>query len=286
MSKKVCEMVAERVIAELKKGEIPWQKPWFGADGFVSHATGKHYSLLNCLLLGKPGEYITFNQAKAAGGSVKKGAKSKFVVYWNMVKKEVEDENGEKDIKTFPVLRYYNVFDVDDCEGIEKKWLKDERFQHDTVAEAEAIIDGYCKANESLRIFRDEESGRAFYRPSEDFIKVPMIEQFAKVEEFYSTLFHEMTHSTGHWSRLNRFRENEKLAAFGSEDYSKEELIAELGAAALCGRCGIESKSSFKNSVAYIGGWMKAIEDDPNLIVSAAGKADKAVSFILGEGDA
>jgi len=285
MSKKVCEIVADRVLEELKKGEIPWQKPWFDTQQFIKHTSGKSYSLLNCLLLGVPGEYVTFKQVQAEGGKVKKGAKSKFVVFWKMYHKEVEDENGEKVVKTFPVLNYYNVFNVNDCEGIKAKYFNEKTFKHEPEKEAEAIISGYCDANPSLRIYRDEESDRAYYRPSQDFIRVPKMEQFEKLEEFYSTLFHEMTHSTGHWTRLGRFQEGVKLASFGSEDYSKEELIAELGAATLCARCGVESESSFRNSAAYLQGWMKAIEDDPNLIVSAAGKADKAVALILGEGD-
>ena len=296
MGKRVCEIVAERVLEELKKGEIPWQKPWFGCDRYVSHASGKHYSLLNCILLGQPGEYITYDQARAEGGNVKKGTEGKMVVYWKITKKQatdkngvpVTDEDGEPVMKTVPILRYYKVFNVNDCENIKKKYLNDDdtRCIHEKDMGAEEIIDRYMAANEGLRLFREEKSNRAFYRPSEDFIQVPNMEQFEKLEEFYSTLFHEMTHSTGHWTRLGRFKEDEKLAAFGSEDYSKEELIAELGAAALCGKCGIESESSFRNSAAYIQGWMEAIKNDPNLLVSAAGKADKAVEFILGEEEA
>lgn len=283
MAGKVCEMVAERVLAELKAGVVPWHQPWFGSNRFVSHTTGKHYSLLNCILLGQPGEYATFKQIAAEGGHVNKGAKSRFVVYWNMIEKTEEKENGEKVVKTIPVLRYYNVFRLDDCTGVSKKYLTDDdtRFVHDTVAEAEEIVEGYCAANPTLKIKRDEESTRAFYRPSEDLIQVPCMEQFEKIEEYYSTLFHEMTHSTGHWSRLGRFKESGSVAAFGNEEYSKEELIAELGAAALCGKCGVESQSSFRNSAAYLKGWADAITGNPDLIVQAAGKADKAVTLIL-----
>lgn len=285
MNKKICEMVADRVLEELNKGVVPWQKPWFGSDRFVSHINGKHYSLLNCILLGQPGEYATFNQISKEGGKVKKGAKSKVVVYWSPVKKEETDDSGEKKVKTYFILKYYRVFNLNDCEGMKKKYLNDDdtKFIHETVMEAEDIVNGYCERNPGLKIVRDEKSGRAYYRPSEDMIQVPMMEQFEKVEEFYSTLFHEMTHSTGHWSRLGRFKESGAVAAFGGEDYGKEELIAELGAAALCGKCGIESVDSFRNSAAYLKGWTDAIKGNPELIVAAAGKADKAVEFILGE---
>ena len=286
MSKKVCEMVAARVLEELEKGVCPWNQPWFGSDCFVSHTTGKHYSLLNSILLGKPGEYATFKQINDEGGKVKKGAKSKPIVYWSPYKKEVEVD-GEKVEKMFFVLRYYNVFNLNDCEGIKKKYLNDDdtKFIHEKVVSAEDVIQNYCDANPTLKIERDEKSGRAFYRPSEDLIKVPMIEQFKVVEEYYSTLFHEMTHSTGHWTRLGRFKESGCVAAFGGEDYGKEELIAELGAAALCGKCGVESKDSFRNSAAYLKGWTDAIKGNPDMIVAAAGKADKAVAYILGEGE-
>ena len=285
MNKKICEMVAERVLEELEKGVAPWNQPWFGSDRFVSHVNGKHYSLLNCMLLGKPGEYATFNQIQKEGGKVKKGAKSKIVVFWSPVNKEEIGDDGEKKVKTYFILKYYRVFNLNDCENIKKKYLNDDdtKFVHEVVKDAEDVIRGYCDANPTLKIIRDEKSGRAYYRPSEDLIQVPMMEQFEKREEFYSTLFHEMTHSTGHWTRLGRFKESGAVAAFGGEDYGKEELIAELGAAALCGKCGIESRDSFRNSVAYLKGWTEAIKGNPEMIVAAAGKADKAVEYILGE---
>ena len=285
MNKKICEMVAERVLEELKNGVVPWNQPWFGSDRFVSHVNGKHYSLLNCMLLGKPGEYATFNQVSKEGGKVKKGAKSKIVVFWSPVKKEEIDDAGEKKEKVYFVLKYYRVFNLNDCEDIKKKYLNDDdtKFIHEEVKDAEDVIRSYSEANPTLKILRDERSGSAYYRPSEDLIQVPMMEQFEKVEEFYSTLFHEMTHSTGHWSRLGRFKKEGTVAAFGGEDYGKEELIAELGAAALCGKCGIETRDSFRNSAAYLKGWTEAIKGNPELIVAAAGKADKAVEYILGE---
>ena len=285
MNKKICEMVADRVLEEMEKGVAPWNQPWFGSERFVSHVNGKHYSLLNCILLGKPGEYATFNQISKEGGKVKKGAKSKFVVLWNPMKKIVMDDTGEEKEKTYFILKYYRVFNLNDCENIKKRYLNDDdtRFVHEVDRNAEDVINAYCAANPMLKIVRDEQSNRAFYRPSEDLITVPMMEQFEKIEEFYSTLFHEMTHSTGHWSRLGRFKDTGVVAAFGGEDYGKEELIAELGAAALCGKCGIESRDSFRNSTAYLKGWMEAIKGNPEMIVAAAGKADKAVAFILGE---
>ena len=280
MSKKVCEIVAERVLEEMAKGVAPWHQPWFGSDRFVRHSNGERYSLLNCMLLGVPGEYATHKQIEAEGGHVKKGAKSKIVVFWKVFETVETDEAGEEKKRTHPVLRYYRVFNLNDCEGIKKKYLSDDdtRFIHEPDRDAEEVIGLYCAANPGLRIDRDGQSSRAFYRPSEDRIVVPMMSQFPERSEFYSTLFHEMVHSTGHESRLKRLKSD----GFGSESYGKEELIAELGAAALCGKCGLETVGSFGNSAAYLEGWMKAIRGNPDMIVAAAGKADKAVEFILG----
>ena len=284
MNKKICVMVAERVLAELNNGIVPWKQPWFGSNEFVKHHNGQRYSLLNCILLETPGEYASFSQIQKEGGKVKKGAKSKIVVFWQMVRKEELDDDGKMSLKTFPVLKYYRVFNLNDCEGVKKKYLTDDDklIEHETVHEAETVIANYQAANAGLKIVRDEMSVEAFYSPKKDTIQVPKIEQYENVEEFYSTLFHEMTHSTGHWSRLGRFKEDCKVAAFGNEDYGKEELIAELGAAALCNKCGVETGGSFKNSAAYLDGWTKAIKGNPELIVAAAGKADKAVEYILG----
>lgn len=283
MDKKICKMVTDRLIAEMEKGIIPWNKPWHGSAGAISHTTGKPYSLLNQFLLcNRKGEYITFNQCKAEGGKVKKGAHGVPVVFWKQYKITETDENGETKEKLIPLLKYYTVFHIDDCEGITPKWdVETDRPHADPIKEAEAIVDHYVD-REELRIDRAEVTDKAFYSPSRDYISVPCIEQYTETAEYYSTLFHEMTHSTGHKSRLNRFTGNAAAAAFGSEEYSKEELIAEIGAASLINYCGIESNSSFRNSAAYLQSWMKALRDDPTMIVAAAGKAEKAFNYIVG----
>ena len=123
-------------------------------------------------------------------------------------------------------------------------------------------------------------SDRAYYSPSIDYVCVPALEQYSDTSEYYSTTFHELTHSTGHKTRLDRLTSG-AAAAFGGEDYSKEELVAELGAAALCNQCGIETSNSFKNSAAYIQSWLKALKNDKRMIVNASAAAQKAVDFIL-----
>ena len=267
--------VTDRIIDQMERGIIPWRKPWTGMSCAISHATGKRYSLLNQMLLGKPGEYLTFNECRKAGGYVRKGEKAHMVVFWKWM--EVEDEKtGEE--KKIPFLRYYNVFHIDQCEGIKAKFAAPMPKAANPDENAEAIICGYVERS-GVKLVH-EEGDEAFYRPSTDTITLPLLAQFEGTAEYYSTAFHELVHSTGHASRLNRLAQT---AFFGSEAYSKEELVAEVGAAALVNRAGLETSESFHNSAAYVQNWLQALRNDKRFIVSAAGKAEKAVALILGE---
>lgn len=282
MNKKICQMVTDRLIAEMEKGIIPWNKPWHGSGGAISHVTGKPYSCLNQLIL-RPGEYITFNQCKAEGGKVKKGCHGYPIVFWKQFKvTEQNPTTGEMEDKLIPLLKYYTVFHIEDCEGIERKYDIDTATPSaNPDRTAEHIIFNYEYREESLSINRTDITDRAYYSPCFDLISVPSMEQYTEVSEYYSTLFHEMIHSTGHRTRLNRFTGNAAAAAFGSEEYSKEELIAEIGAAALVNYCGLETSSSFRNSAAYLQSWISALRNDPTMIVAAAGKAEKAFNYII-----
>ena len=277
MAVNVYQLVTDRIIAELEKGHIPWQKPWTGVrTGAYSHVTGRPYSLLNQLMLMKPGEYLTYKQAISKGGTVRKGEKSQIVVFWKPFEVIKEKEDGSKEKQMIPLLKYYNVFHIDQCEGIKPRFVQEELKPANPIVEAESILSGYSQRT-GCRI-RNERQDRAFYRPSSDCIVLPLREQFPQIAEYYSTAFHEVTHSTGHASRLNRLNTS---AFFGSEDYSKEELIAEMGSAILMNELGIETPDTFRNSAAYIQGWLHALRDDSRLVVSAAGKAEKAVRLIL-----
>ena len=269
--------VTDRIIAQMEQGIIPWQKPWVNNGKAVSHATGKPYSLLNQMLLGRPGEYLTFKQCQEAGGHVKKGEKSSMVVFWKWIEQE-DEETGET--KEVPFLRYYNVFHIDQCEGITAKHTTEAAFPDgaDTQEAAQDIIHDYLSRT-GVKLLH-EEGDHAFYRPSTDEIVLPLRKQFISTAEYYSTVWHELVHSTGHPSRLNRL---DKVAAFGSEVYSKEELVAEIGAAALVNHCGLESSTSFRNNAAYIQNWLSVLKNDKRFIVSAAGKAEKAVNLILNQ---
>lgn len=273
--------ITNRIIAEMEQGTIPWQKPWVASGSCISYATGKPYSLLNQMILDKPGEYLTFNQIQAAGGRIKKGEKANMVVFWKWLKVKDKDDETEKEI---PFLKYFNVFHLDQCEGIEGKHIKGDEGEPlpaspaDIDDAAQAIADDYLQR--SGVTLQHSEGDRAFYSPATDSVTLPKRIQFASTSEFYSTMFHELTHSTGHSSRLDRLS---KVACFGSEEYSKEELVAEIGAATLVNHVGLETASSFRNTAAYVQSWLKVLRNDKRMIVSAAGKAEKAVKLILGE---
>ena len=269
--------VTDRIIAQLEQGQIPWQKPWISSGKAISHATGKPYSLLNQMLLQRPGECITFKQCTEAGGHIKKGEKASFVCFWKWIEHE-DEETGET--KEVPFLRYYNVFHIDQCEGISAKHTSETAFPDgaSTVETAQEIIYDYL-GREGVKITHTE-GDRACYKPYTDEIVLPLRKQFVNTAEYYSTVFHEISHSTGHPSRLNRLN---RAAFFGTEEYSKEELVAEISAAALVNHCGLESSTSLRNNAAYIQNWLKVLKDDKRFIVNVAGKAEKAVNLILNQ---
>jgi antirestriction protein ArdC len=233
--------------------------------------------LLACCKYESP-YWLTFKQAKQLSGSVKKGEKSMPVVFWKW--NEVEDAESGKP-KQVPILRYYNVFNLAQCELPEAKQppaLEVETHDFSPIDACESLVREMPKAP---AIKHDTVS--AFYRPSSDQVHMPPAERFEKPGEYYSTLFHELTHATGHESRLHRDGICE-VSPFGSRTYSKEELIAEMGAAFLCGHCGIED-TTIDNSAAYIQGWLKKLRGDSRLVVHAAAAAQKAADFILGRKD-
>lgn len=282
MSKSIYEMVTERIIQQLEQGIIPWawEKPWTGVrGGAFNRVSKKSYSLLNQMLLGKDGEWATYQQWKNLGGNVRKGEHSSIVVFWKVLPVEEVQEDGSKAIKQIPLLKYINVFHISQVDGVEP--LPEEKM-HDIepIEKAEKILfDYWTREHISVEHIKGD---RAFYSPMLDKIQLPLFEQFTSANEYYSTAFHESVHSTMKESRCNRAEERKnKLVAFGSEEYSKEELVAELGSAALMNIAGIETNKSFKNSTAYIQSWIRVLKNDVKFIVSASSKAEKAVTYIL-----
>ena len=271
----VYQMVTDRIIALMEQGKIPWERPWTGAGRYaIKRASGEPYSLLNQMLLGEPGEYLSFNECKRQGGKIKKGAKARMVVFWKMLEKP-EEKDGEVKMRQIPYLKYSNVFHINDCEGLEPKHYEEVMRDFEPISKAEEVIAGYV-ARSGVTLFH-EHQGRAYYSPSDDKVVLPLKEQFTGEAEYYSTAFHELTHSTGHKSRLDRLTEG---AAFGDKSYSKEELIAEIGSASIMSLLGIETDGSFRNSTAYIQNWIKALCNDKRMIISASSKAEKAVEMI------
>lgn len=308
-NKEVAEKVVNRILDLINQnGFLPWAKPWSMerntvriVDGYTEvtlHPTawnrnGVLYKGVNTYL--PVGEYITFNQCQKENGKVKKGAHGFPVVYWNFIKKETTDDDGETKIERIPVLKYYTVFSVNDCDGIEQKHspkpqvirmenvkyipVEDDSLTYDETAEQ--VIQNYVSRS-NLKLICDSVSDRAFYSPSLDSVTVPCRAQYANHDEYYSTMFHELAHSTGHSTRLNRFTGKAACAAFGSTEYSKEELVAEITSATILNSLNLETANSFRNSAAYIKSWSEKIRKDPLCYVSAATKAQAAFDYILG----
>ena len=269
-------IVTERIISALESGTAPWRKPWKGSSLPRNVVSGKVYSGINFFLLSAMGggEFLTFKQAQGLGGNVRKGEKGCPVVYWNFVESKTrKDSKGNPE--KIPFLKSFTVFNVSQCEGLELP-------APETEGETVPFIP-IERAEETItRTGAEIHHGgaRAFYRPATDQIQMPEKEAFHSPEEYYSTAFHELTHWTGHESRLAR-KGILELAAFGDAVYSKEELVAEMGAAFLCAEHGIEG--TLDNSAAYLQGWIKALRGDSKLAIQAAAAASKAANFILGK---
>lgn len=278
MSKAVYEMVTNRIIEQLESGVIPWRKTWSGTrNGAYNRVSKKSYSLLNQMLLKHTGEYATFKQWNDCGGKVRKGEKSEIIVFWKVYPKEQTKEDGTKEIVNIPLLKYINVFHISQVDGVQPL-KEEEREQAEPIEKAENVLKDYWN-REHIKI-NHIKGDKACYSPIADRIQLPLFEQFETAEEYYSTAFHESIHSTMTKNRCNREEQN-KIVAFGGSDYSKEELTAEIGSVNLMNIIGIETKSTFKNSAAYIQSWLKVLKNDVKFIVSASSRAEKATNYIL-----
>lgn len=267
----VYEIVADKIIKKLEEGTVPWRKPWTSSGCAVNWRTQKPYRGVNAFLL-DPGEYATFKQIQDAGGHVKAGEKGHLVVFWKWLDKK-DEETGESD--RVPLLRYYTVFNIaTQAEGIESR-RNTETWEHTPIEQADAVIKTFTDAPRIVYA-----GGRAFYRPAADLVSVPPLSDYRNPEEFYSTLFHELVHSTGHSKRLARPGIME-VHKFGDEAYSKEELVAELGASMLCAVCRLDNQT-IDNSAAYLAGWLRALRGDKRLLITAASQAQKAADYMTG----
>jgi len=284
MSNKVYEIITEKILERLEQGEVPWHKPWCGGGYPKNLVSKKEYRGINVFMLATQKYtspyWVSYKQAQELGGNVKKGEHSTMVVFWKQlnIKEKGENEEGEEEItpKTIPFLRYYRVFNIEQCEGLDPKKLPEietnPNFQ--PIPACEQTVVGM----QNKPVIHHEEL-RAYYHPVLDYVNMPKKENFKKEEFYYSTLFHELGHSTGHESRLARKTITEN-AHFGNETYSKEELVAEMTAAFLCGHHKIEQET-LENSAAYIKSWLRKLKDDAKMVVLAAAQAQKAADYIL-----
>jgi len=280
---KVFEIVNDIIMKKLEAGVAPWQKPWAGEEMAPRNLiSGKAYRGINTFILGSAGYsspyWLTYKQAVSLKGSVRKGEHGTPIFFWNFIKKTntVSTPSGDKDVtKAIPFLRYYTGFNVSQCDLPEGAVPTIEAKEHTAIEQneaAELVLSAYEKGprvNWGM-------GARACYSPSEDSVSLPARDDFHSAPGLYSTLFHELGHSTGHTSRLNR----DILNSFGTKNYAREELVAEMTSAYLCGECGIEG--TYDNSAAYLQNWMDCLKDDEYLFITAAGKAQAAVDHILG----
>jgi antirestriction protein ArdC len=273
--------ITDKMVASLEQGVAPWRKPW-SVDGAPRNLDGKDYRGINTVLLmltameqgyGSP-FWMTFKQAQQRGGRVKKGEHGTMIVFWKRL--TVADKDDPTQIKSIPMLRHYYVFNLDQTEDVKlpekvANWLPKRDHQPHEAAEAVLSLATYVKPPTVV-----ETGSAAFYDMEADKITLPPRDSFPGLDDFYSTAFHEMGHSTGHKDRLDRPIKN----VFGSHDYGREELVAEMTATFLASETGIET--TFDNSASYLGSWIRTIKEDPRAVVVAAGQAQKAVDLILG----
>lgn len=281
MTTSVYEVVTDRILAMLEKGTVPWRQTWKGSPGLRTPrnlVSGKEYRGVNVMLLACQGYespyWLSFKQALDKGGNVRKGEKGTPAIFWKVGERKDKLTSSGKPEKSF-LLRYYTVFNLSQCDGIESPEKPSTPKAFSPLAECESLVKLY-KTIPPIH----HGGGRAFYSPEFDKIGMPEPTAFNSREEYYSTLFHELTHSTGHKERLNREGITNPIQ-FGSHAYSFEELVAECGASFLCNRAGIDS-ATLENSAAYIASWSKKLKSEPKWIVEAASKAGKAVDYMLG----
>lgn len=277
----VYEVVTNRIIEMLESGVVPWARPWRASTGAPrSLVSQRPYRGINIFLTGAQGfespYWLTYRQAKELGAHIRKGERATPVVFFTKLKGK-DRKNGEE--REIPLLRYYSVFNVAQTEGLnlrrELLYPAASAETLDPIAAAEEIVSRYTDGPTINSGFV-----KAAYSPGSDVVMMPRREAFARAEEYYSTLFHELTHSTGAEKRLNRDGLR-KIIRFGDHDYSREELVAEIGSAMLCAEVGI-SERVIENQAAYINGWLKTLKGDARAVVFAGAQAQKAVELITG----
>lgn len=288
----VYQTVTDRIVRALQKGTAPWVKPWGrqsstkGATSGMPYnfATGKPYRGINIMLLWAEAQdkgysadaWMTYKQAAAKGGQVRKGEKGTQIVFWRILKiEERNDVTGEPEDKEIPMARLYSVFNVDQIDGLPQaepvtidETQTDEDFDGSAI---DAMIDGHD-------ITITHGGGSAYYSPAKDAIRLPLPEAFTSRAAYYGTKLHEVVHWTGHSTRMDR----DQTGQFGSPDYAAEELVAEMGSAFLCGLYDVPGKLQHEE---YLGHWIKKLTEDKRAIFKASSQAQKAVDFLTVKAD-
>ena len=291
----VYQIVTDNIIAMLEEGVVPWRKPWRSVGGNVwpRNARNVKYRGINVFILhttkvrrGYASNFwVTYKQAQAMGGTVRKGEKGTTITFWKVGQPIREfDEDTQRTVTRRPfMLRYYTVFNIDQCENLtltgamkaEAEAIDDGLVYNPTLDDAEAIVATYFARDDAPTLF-EQAQDEAYYIPSMDEIHVPLRGQFDEPEGFYYTIFHEMAHSTGHAKRLNR----KGIGEFSHGSYGKEELVAEMTNAFLNAEAGIDGKT--EQNAAYIQSWLTSLRADNTLVVQAASNAQKALDYIMG----
>lgn len=289
-------MATDQILTIMEQGIIPWNRPYSVTRNCGwSRSTGKAYSLVNQILLAgdckdcktidqvlakAQGEWVTYKQAEAEKGHVKKGEHGRKVVFFSFVEDKKEDGREEGEISTkdsrHACLKTYTVFNVNQCEGLEQKHNRED-VHHDIEENktAEEVIADYLQRT-GVQLTTDN-AEVPYYSVTRDCISTPAREKYVSAAEYYGAIFHEIVHSTGAANRLNR----RNLEKNKEKAYSVEELVAEIGAASLCATLGLDTISSMQNAAAYIQSWMKAIKHDKRMFIIAAARAEKAIRLVL-----
>jgi antirestriction protein ArdC len=284
----IYQAVTDRMVSALEQGTVPWSKPWHVSAGLpASMSTGRPYRGINVFILGLAARaeewsspwFGTYKQISELGGQVRRGERSTLVVFWKLLRVPDRDSDQGK-LKTIPLLKSFRVFNAEQADGLSARYYPGPAAVLPVADSAELIIKEYLSRPGAPSIASDG-GDRAFYVPATDSIHLPADESFDSAAERYSTAFHEIGHSTGHESRLNR-PGIAGIDHFGSDQYSREELVAEMASAMLCALSAVETDASFANSAGYIAGWLRVLKADTKLAVVAAGQAQKACDWITG----
>jgi len=267
----IAQTITDSIIKQLESGVAPWVKPWNsnGIDAPFNPVAKRYYNGINFIQLsmmpGSTHNWVTYKQAQSVGAQVRKGSKGVQVIYFSPL--EVTDK-VTGDSKKIPMLKTYTVFNADQVDGLELP-APAERNMNETIQSCEAFI----KAQRALIKFG---GNRAFYVPSADYIQLPGLDQFKSSADYYATTLHELSHWTGHESRLNR----DFSGRFGNEAYAFEELVAELGSAMLCAHLKLDGQLQHSS---YIASWLKVLKDDPKNILKASALAQKILNYTTNE---